>query len=137
MSDVLTKKQRSYNMSQIKSKNTGPELCLRKVLLINKIRNFKTNYNLPGKPDLVFAKDKLVVFIDGCFWHKCPKCFIRPVTREKFWEEKIKKNIRRDKQINKIILNLGWQILRFWEHEINRDPEKVVKKIAKKLKLKC
>lgn len=137
MADVLTKKQRSYNMSQIKSKDTRPELYLRKVLLINKIRNFKTNYNLPGKPDLVFTKNKLAVFIDGCFWHKCPKCFVRPVTRSKFWEEKIKNNVRRDKQINKVILSLGWQILRFWEHEINRNPGKVVKKIAKKLKLEC
>lgn len=135
MADVLTKKQRSYNMSQIKSKDTKPELCLRKILLLSKIKNFRTNYVLPGKPDLVFAKNKLAIFIDGCFWHKCPKCFVKPATRSKFWEEKIKKNVSRDKEINKTIRGLGWKILRFWEHEINMNPGKVVKKIAKKLKL--
>lgn len=135
MTDVLTKKQRSFNMSQIKSKDTKPELLLKKVLSLNKIRNFRTGYPLPGKPDVVFTKSKLAIFIDGCFWHKCPECFVKPATRSKFWQEKIKGNIRRDKQVNEKIRSLGWQVLRFWEHEINSKPEKVVKNIAKKIRL--
>lgn len=133
MTDVLTKKQRSYNMSRIKSKNTRPELCLRRLLIHNKIRKFRRHYNLPGKPDFVFPANKLAIFIDGCFWHKCPECFILPATRRKFWIEKIGKNVKRDKTINRTLKKMGWRILRFREHEIETNPLKVIRKISKNL----
>ncbi len=131
--DVLTKKQRSYNMSRIKAGNTKPELILRKNLFEYGLRGYRLHTNLPGKPDIVFGPQKLVVFIDGCFWHKCPRCFIEPQTRKKFWLRKIGLNKKRDKEINKLLRKRGWKILRFWEHEIEKNASSVTKKIAKRL----
>lgn len=134
MTDILTKKQRSYNMTRIKSKNTGPELALRKMLSQNKISGYRLHYKIFGKPDLVFPRKKLAVFIDGCFWHKCPFCFVKPASRLKFWEKKIKNNVERDKQVNKSLKKNGWKILRIWEHELRKNPEMIYKKIVRKLK---
>ena len=134
MVDVLTKKQRSYNMARIKSKNTGPELILRKFLAKNKVRGYRLHYKILGKPDLVFPKRKLAVFIDGCFWHKCPYCFVKPASRKKFWEEKIKKNIKRDKKVNELLVKNNWRVLRIWEHELKKKPEKTCLKIIRRLK---
>ena len=100
MVDVLTKEQRSYNMSRIRAKDTKPELKLRKLLFENGIRGYRIHYNLPGKPDVVFVKKRIVVFVDGCYWHKCPVCFVEPETRKEFWMKKIEGNVNRDKEIN-------------------------------------
>jgi len=134
MTDVLTKKQRSYNMSQIRSKNTEPELTLRKLLSKNKISGYRLHYKkILGKPDIVFPRKKLAIFIDGCFWHKCPSCFIRPKSRIGFWNKKIKDNLIRDKEVNKSLKKNGWKILRVWEHELREKPNKVCQKIIKQL----
>jgi len=133
MADVLTKEQRSYNMSRIKGKNTKPELLLRKLLFRKGVRGYRIHYRLVGKPDLVFPSKKVVVFIDGCFWHKCPKCFIEPETRKEFWINKIEGNVKRDKEVNKILKKEGWKVLRFWEHEIKTKPDKIVSRIIKEL----
>lgn len=133
MADVLTEKQRKYNMSQIKSKNTKPELVLRKLLSENKIKGYRLHKNIPGKPDLVFTKRKLAIFIDGCFWHKCPKCFIKPETRTDFWLKKITGNVKRDKEITYKLQEQGWKILRFWEHQLEKTPSRVISKIQNSL----
>ena len=133
MVDVLTKEQRSYNMSQIKGRNTAPELRLRKLLFKNKLKGYRLHYNLTGKPDIVFVSKKLTIFIDGCFWHKCPKCFVTPATRTKFWISKIGKNMRRDKEVSKTLRRQGWSVLRFWEHTVKSEPEKIIRKIRAKL----
>lgn len=129
MTDVLTPAQRKLNMSRIRAKNTGPEVKLRKLLFAKGIRGYRIHYNLPGKPDIVFTKKKIVVFIDGCFWHKCPVCFQEPETRKEFWMKKIQSNIDRDKSVNEKLRNEGWTIVRIWEHEIRKDPENTVKKL--------
>lgn len=134
MADVLTKKQRSYNMARIKSKNTEPELVLRKILSKNKVRGYRLQYKILGRPDLAFPKKRLAVFIDGCFWHKCPLCFVKPTSRIEFWKEKIRNNIRRDKKVNKSLAKNNWKVLRIWEHELKKNPEKVCLKIIKQLK---
>lgn len=130
MSDVLTKKQRSFNMSRIRSRNTTPEKSFRKLLYNKGLRGYRLNANLTGKPDIVFRKYRLAIFIDGCFWHKCPKCFVEPETRKKFWLEKIESNIIRDRKVNKKLKKDGWQVVRLWEHEINKTPEKCFTKIS-------
>lgn len=136
MADVLTKEQRSYNMSRIKGKDTKPEIQLRKLLYKKEIRGYRIHYKLPGKPDLVFPKYKLAVFVDGCFWHKCPKCFKTPETNKDFWMAKINKNAQRDKKINKILKKKGWTILRFWEHNLKRKGIKTcLNKILNKLSI--
>jgi len=129
MTDVLTPKQRTYNMSQIRGKNTGPEVKLRKLLWSNGVRGYRIHYNLPGKPDIVFIKKKIAIFIDGCFWHKCPICFQEPETRKEFWMKKIQSNIDRDKKVDDQLTNDGWTVIRIWEHEIKKEPENAVKKI--------
>ena len=129
MADVLTPEQRSYNMSQIRAQDTGPEVKLRKLLWSEGIRGYRIHYKLPGKPDIVFTKKKIAIFIDGCFWHKCPVCFQEPETRKEFWLKKIQSNIDRDKKVDEQLKNAGWTVIRIWEHEIRKEPENAVKKI--------
>ena len=126
MPDVLTEEQRRYDMSRIKGRDTGPELKLRKTLFRMGVRGYRLNCSLPGKPDLVFIRKRLAVFIDGCFWHKCPNHFVRPETRTEFWMNKIDGNVRRDAVVNAILKERGWHVLRLWGHEIRDNPEKAV-----------
>jgi DNA mismatch endonuclease (patch repair protein) len=133
MTDVLTPEQRAYNMSRIRGKNTAPEIKLRKMLFAAGVRGYRIHYNLPGKPDIVFVRKKIIVFVDGCFWHKCPADFQEPETRKDFWMKKIQSNIDRDKKINTQLKREGWTIIRIWEHEIKEEPENVVKKIIAQL----
>lgn len=129
MTDVLTPEQRKRNMSRIRGKNTSPELKLRKMLWESGIRGYRVHYKLPGKPDIVFTRKKVVVFVDGCFWHKCPVCFRPPETNAEFWDEKLQKNVERDLKVTKELEDLGWTVLRFWEHEVKKTPEDVVARI--------
>ena len=130
MTDVLTQEQRKFNMSRIRGKNTGPEVKLRKLLYGQGIRGYRVHYKLHGKPDIVFTKKKIAIFIDGCFWHKCPVCFQEPETRKEFWMKKIHSNVERDKKINEILLKDRWKVIRIWEHEIRKNPEQVIDLIA-------
>jgi DNA mismatch endonuclease (patch repair protein) len=133
MPDVLTKAQRSYNMSQIRARDTKAELKLRRFLFRKGIKSYRLRYNLVGKPDLVFPKKKLAVFVDGCFWHKCPIHFIKPETRADFWMRKIESNVERDREVNNTLTQSGWRVLRFWEHEIMEKPDEIVSLIASAL----
>ena len=114
MVDNLTKKQRSYCMSRIRSKKTLPELRYKKTL-----SGFIYQPKAYGNPDFINYKKKMVVFIDGCFWHKCPKHYIRPKSNKKYWASKIERNIIRDKEVEISYKNVGWKIKRVWEHELN------------------
>jgi DNA mismatch endonuclease (patch repair protein) len=137
MTDVLTQEQRKLNMSRIRGKNTGPEIKLRKMLWSQGIRGYRIHYNLPGKPDIVFTKKKIAIFIDGCFWHKCPACFQEPETRKEFWMKKIQSNVDRDKKVNEQLKADGWTILRFWEHDVRKNPDTIVKKISETIEKSC
>lgn len=128
MTDVLTRSQRSYCMSKIRGKNTEPELRLRRELWHRGLR-YRLHYRLLGKPDLVFLGPKVVVFIDGCFWHKCPDHFRWPTSRPEFWREKIGANVMRDQRVTKALNEEGWKVLRFWEHQIQGDLRTVVEEI--------
>lgn len=116
MTDVHTSKQRSYNMSQVKYKDTKPELKLKD--FFGK-KGFIYQSKEYGKPDFINYKKRIVIFIDGCFWHKCPNCFRLPKTNSTFWKKKINENYRRDKEITINYLNSGWAVKRIWEHDIN------------------
>lgn len=136
MVDRHTKDQRSYNMSRIKNKDTSLELRFRKMLFNSGLRGYRLNYDLPGKPDIVFTRFKLAIFLDGCFWHKCPRCFRYPASNKKFWKGKILKNEKRDKKVNKKLSEMGYKVLRFWQHEIKENPERAVSKVHGLLKPK-
>ncbi len=129
MTDVLTPEQRKLNMSRIRAKDTSPEKKLRQMLREKGIRGYRIHYNLPGKPDMVFVRKKIAIFIDGCFWHKCPVCFREPETRKEFWMKKIQSNVMRDEKINTQLKEQGWHVIRIWEHEIRKEPEKVTASI--------
>jgi len=115
--DVLTKEQRSYNMSRIRGKNTKPEIALRKALWVLGLR-YRLHYKLPGKPDIVFVGKKVAIFVDGCFWHGCPLHSTKPKTNSSFWKKKLQGNIDRDDKNKTLLEKSGWKVLRFWEHEI-------------------
>lgn len=138
MTDVFSKKTRSRIMSSIRGRDTTPELLLRKKLSTLGYR-YRTNRKFkyaerPFKPDLVFAKWKLCIFVDGCFWHKCPKCYRPPKSNKSYWIPKIKGNVLRDKDQNDYLRKDGWKVMRIWEHEINKNPDRTTKKIVKRLK---
>jgi DNA mismatch endonuclease (patch repair protein) len=133
MTDVHNQEQRKFNMSRIRAKNTGPEVKFRKLLFANGMRGYRVHYNLLGKPDVVFIKKKIAIFIDGCFWHKCPVCFKEPETRKEFWMKKINSNIERDKKADLQLQKDGWLVIRIWEHEIRKNPERCIEKIMEKL----
>ncbi len=128
--DYLVDKRRSENMAAIRSKNTECELLLRKKLWAIGIRGWRVNTNLKGKPDIVFTKKRIAVFVDGCFWHGCEKCFQMPKTRREYWEPKILRNKERDKEISDYYRQRGWTILRFWEHDVKRNLDDCAHKVA-------
>ena len=123
-------------MSSIKPKNTQPELLLRKALWHKNMR-YRVNFNkLPGKPDIVFTKSKVVVFCDGDFWHghnwaiRGMKSFEEELAGySEFWKEKILRNIERDNAITEKLNALGWKVIRIWESDIKKDVNKCVKTI--------
>jgi len=120
-------------MSRISGKNTQPELLLRKAIWGAGIRGYRIHYKLPGKPDIVFPKRRIVIFTDGCFWHKCPKCFPTLSTTKRYWVRKISNNVKRDTAVSKQLRHEGWKVIRIWEHEIRN--ERIIKrKIIDKIK---
>jgi DNA (cytosine-5)-methyltransferase 1 len=129
MVDNLSKQQRSDCMSQIKSTNTKVELFLRKELWKNGIKGYRLKTKIYGRPDLYFPKKRLAVFVDGCFWHMCPKCYKPPKSNIKYWGLKIKKNITRDRRVEKDLKQNGINVLRFWEHDIKKNPKKIIRRI--------
>ena len=126
MPDKFSREVRSRIMSRIKSKNTKPELMLKKALKGSYLRY---QPKVCGKPDFASKKRKVAIFIDGCFWHKCPKCYRAPKSNKKYWLPKIEGNVQRAREVTKQLRNDGWKVLRFWEHEIKSKPKKCSKKI--------
>lgn len=131
MADVFTKEERSRVMSRIRSKNTKAELILKDYL---KGTYLRYQPKIRGKPDFGNKSKKIAVFVDGCFWHKCPKCFKAPKTNKKYWNPKIDRNVQRDKEVNRKLRKDGWKVLRFWEHDVKKNSEKIAKKIAQILR---
>ncbi|MCP4699878.1 MAG: very short patch repair endonuclease [Gammaproteobacteria bacterium] len=126
MADVLTPEQRSRCMSRVKGKNTRPELQLRKALWQAGLR-YRLHYaKLPGKPDLVFIKARVAVFVDGCFWHGCPLHASFPAANREYWKKKLDGNIERDRRVNVELEQKGWTVLRFWEHQLKKEAQGVV-----------
>ncbi|MGB0581577.1 MAG: very short patch repair endonuclease [Limisphaerales bacterium] len=79
------------------------------------ITGWRRHQKLPGKPDFVFRKSKVAVFVDGCFWHGCPRCYQAPQTRSEFWRNKVETNQRRDRRVSRQLRDMGWSVHRFWE----------------------
>lgn len=118
--DIWDKEKRSEVMSKIRSKNTKPELALRKALFARGFRFRVNDKRLPGKPDIVLPKYKTVIFVHGCFWHKHEACkyAYTPKTNTQFWIEKITSNVERDKINTEKLAATGWNVLIVWECEV-------------------
>lgn len=117
-------------MGKIRSENTGIEKKLKKILWKTGLRYRKNNIKLYGKPDISNRSKKIVIFVDSCFWHGCPKHLRMPEENKKYWLNKIAKNQKRDKLVNGYYRKKKWKILRIWEHDIRN-----LKKIKDKVKL--
>lgn len=127
--DVHTKEQRSFNMSRVKSKDTGPEK-----IIFAKLKkagfSFKKHFTIQGKPDIAFPNYKVAVFIDGEFWHG--KDFVMwKDSLTAFWYEKITENIRRDRKNNRLLRFRGWHVMHLWGREIKKNPDKSVEKLKR------
>ena len=123
MADVHSKATRSYNMSLIKGKDTKPEILARKYLFSHGFRYRKNVKELPGKPDVVLAKYKTCIFINGCFWHKHEDCryFVWPKTNAEFWKNKIETNVIRDRNNYELLRAEGWNVIVIWECDLKKD----------------
>jgi DNA mismatch endonuclease (patch repair protein) len=129
MVDVFDKQTRSKIMSKIRSKNTEPEKLLFSALKKAKIC-FRKHSRMRGRPDAVIPKGKLVIFVDGDFWHGY-KLRKRSVPMPDYWELKIRRNMARDKAVTKALRDMGWRVIRLWEHEMLKSVDKCVKKVLK------
>lgn len=132
--DNLTKEQRKKNMRNIRSSDTKLEKYIRSALHNKGFRFRKNVKNLIGKPDIVFSKKKIVIFIDSCFWHKCRYHYIQPKSNLKYWLQKIERNVSRAKEVNELLKKNGWKVIRIWEHSIIKDKNKCINSIIKKIK---
>jgi len=123
--DSHSKEIRSYNMSQIRSKNTKPEELVRNALFAAGFRYRKNDKRLPGHPDIVLKKYRTVIFVNGCFWHKHEKCryFVWPKSNTKYWKNKINGNIKRDKQNYLFLRKQGWNVIIIWECKLRKNKQ--------------
>ena len=120
--DKHSKETRSYNMSQIRSTDSKPEILVRKYLFSKGLRYRKNVKSLPGKPDIVLPKYKTVVFVNGCFWHGHHGCkyFVMPKTNTDYWSSKIYRNIERDQENYSKLEVLGWNVITVWECQLKK-----------------
>ncbi len=120
--DKLNKERRSWNMSRIKSKNTKPEILVKKYLYENGVKFRSSKLKIIGNPDLLIKKYKLALFVHGCFWHGHHKCkyFRYPKSNVEFWKNKIDANIKRDKKVYDELSSLSYQVHIIWECDIKR-----------------
>ncbi|MFP4896827.1 very short patch repair endonuclease [Paraburkholderia sp. EG304] len=118
--DSLTPAERSERMSRIKGKNTKPELIVRSLVHRMGYRYRLHPKELPGRPDLVFASRRKVIFVHGCFWHRHEGCHLArlPKSRLDFWQPKLEANAERDKAVELRLTELGWKVLTIWECEV-------------------
>lgn len=119
MPDIFTKARRSEVMSRIRGRgNKGTELLLVKLFREHQITGWRRHYPIAGRPDFAFRKEKVAVFVDGCFWHGCPKHGAKPKANKKYWLPKLQANIARDRKANRDLRGAGWKVVRIWEHDL-------------------
>src|SRR3972149_10249132 len=119
MADVLTRAQRSRNMASIRSGgNASTERAFVRLLRAERITGWRRHASLPGKPDFVFRKERLAIFVDGCFWHGCSRCYRLPSQHRAYWREKVRLNRKRDRRAGRALRGRGWRTLRIWEHSL-------------------
>lgn len=131
--DIWTPDKRSEVMSHIRGKDTKPELIVRSLLHRSGVRYSLRRKDLPGKPDIVLPKCSTVVFVHGCFWHQHPGCkdASMPKTRTEFWQDKLGKNVARDRRNQRALRKLGWKVIVVWECQVLKNPLAVLSRILR------
>ena len=132
MADRVSAETRSRIMSRIRSKDTKPELAVRRILWRSGLRYRIHDRTVPGTPDISNKRRRFVVFVDGCFWHGCPECYREPKTNPAFWREKIRRNVRRREKVKTDLERQGFRVAEIWEHDIT-DPEAAFNNIIRQL----
>lgn len=133
MADIWGKQKRSEVMSLIRSRgNKATELRLIVIFREFGITGWRRNQAILGKPDFTFRHERVVVFVDGCFWHGCPKCYRRPGSNQKYWDAKIAANHKRDRYVSRELRGLGWQVVRIWQHQLDK-PARVAGRVIRAL----
>ena len=132
--DTFTPLERSRIMATVKSThNRSTELRLLAALEQSPLRGWEHQPPaILGKPDFVFGRKKVAVFVDGCFWHGCPRCYRRPKSSRTYWDDKLKRNVRRDNRVRAQLRREGWSVLRVWEHSL-KTPLSVLSRIQRAL----
>jgi DNA mismatch endonuclease (patch repair protein) len=122
-------------MSANRAKNTKPELLLRKALWQAGARGYRLHYKrVPGHPDISFVSKKVAIFVNGCYWHRCPKCnYVIPKTNSNFWRSKFENNVARDDRKRKELRRLGWKVLTVWECDLKNRFTTTLNKILRSL----
>lgn len=114
-------------MSRQRRRDTGPELALRRALHALGLRFRVQLRELPGRPDVALTRARVAVFVDGCFWHRCPEHAIAPKANADWWEQKLSRNVDRDREVDRRLRQLGWEVVRVWEHE---QPDRAAEQVA-------
>lgn len=121
MADIWDAAKRSQVMGQIRSKgNAETELRLMGIMRAHGITGWRREQHLMGKPDFTFRAERVVVFVDGCFWHGCPRCYRAPTSNETYWSGKVLKNRARDRRVSSTLRREGWTVLRIWAHQLSQ-----------------
>jgi DNA mismatch endonuclease (patch repair protein) len=132
MPDVFTKAKRSEVMSRIRGRgNKDTELAPVKLFRAHQITGWRRNQKVFGKPDFVFPKLKLAMFVDGCFWHGCPKHATKPKQNRTFWHRKLSMNKHRDQIVNRTLRKAGWRVVRIWECDLARRSAVCIRRIQR------
>jgi DNA mismatch endonuclease, patch repair protein len=119
MADVFTKEKRGKVMAAIRSRgNKDTELKLAAIFRSTCITGWRRHQRLPGCPDFAFRRERLAVFVDGCFWHGCPIHGRRPNSNSAYWDKKLARNRARDKSVSHLLRKAGWAVIRVWEHHL-------------------
>ena len=136
MTDVFSKRKRSQVMAAVRGRaNRSTELRLVRIFRKNRIRGWRRHSSIAGNADFMFRERRLVVFVDGCFWHGCPKHLRMPKSNTKYWRRKIDCNRVRDTSVSKLLRQRGWTVLRIWEHEL-RNEARLLRRIRLAMNLK-